>query len=58
MAVTTNKEIVSFQKISRPANNYFTWKNKCVANPKIGRTFINFSRTMDKVNFLIFCFEN
>ena len=31
----------------RPANNYFTWKDKCLAKPKISRIFINFSRAMD-----------
>ena len=47
------------RKQVRPANNYFTWKDKCLAKPKIGPTFnINFSRTIDKVKFFIFCFEN
>jgi hypothetical protein len=43
--------------ICRPANNYFTWKDKCLAKPKIGWTFIKFSRTTDKEIFFIFFFK-
>jgi hypothetical protein len=43
-------------------NNYLTWKDRCLAKPKIGRTlYINFSRTTDadKVKvFDIFIFLN
>jgi CHAD domain-containing protein len=42
---------VLLDKTMQTYNNYFAWKDKCLAKTKYSRIFISFSRTIDKEKF-------